>query len=142
MDPSAVVAGFGVGVIVGLTGVGGGSLMTPLLIRVFKLSPAVAIGTDLWFAALTKAGGAVAHHRLGHVDRRITGLLLAGSLPASVLTIAAMHFTGMSSGWSSALTLALGIALVLTALTVAFKPAWTRVALRLEQHLPHRHVPP
>ena len=64
------LSGFAVGAIVGLTGVGGGSLMTPLLIGVFKLNPAVAIGTDLWFAALTKTGGAVAHHRHGHVDSR------------------------------------------------------------------------
>ena len=53
MDLLAVLAGFGVGAIVGMTGVGGGSLMTPLLMGVFKLNPAVAIGTDLWFAAIT-----------------------------------------------------------------------------------------
>ena len=83
MDPIAVVSGFGVGAIVGMTGVGGGSLMTPLLIGVFKLNPALAIGTDLWFAALTKTGGAVAHARHGHVDWRITRLLLTGSIPAA-----------------------------------------------------------
>jgi uncharacterized membrane protein YfcA len=71
MDPIAILSGFAVGAIVGMTGVGGGSLMTPLLIGVFKLNPAVAIGTDLWFAALTKTGGALAHHasrprRLAH----------------------------------------------------------------------------
>jgi len=71
MDWIAVIAGFAVGTVVGLTGVGGGSLMTPLLIGVFRLNPAVAIGTDLWFAALAKTGGAVAHHRHGHVDRGI-----------------------------------------------------------------------
>ena len=53
MDWMAVLSGFGVGAIVGMTGVGGGSLMTPLLMGVFKLHPAVAIGTDLWFAAVT-----------------------------------------------------------------------------------------
>ena len=57
MDWTAIISGFGIGAIVGMTGVGGGSLMTPLLISVFKLSPAVAIGTDLWFAAVTKSGG-------------------------------------------------------------------------------------
>ena len=58
MDWMAIASGFGVGAIVGMTGVGGGSLMTPLLMGVFKLNPAVAIGTDLWFAAVTKSGGA------------------------------------------------------------------------------------
>ena len=57
MDLLAVLSGFGVGAIVGMTGVGGGSLMTPLLMGVFGLAPAVAIGTDLWFAGLTKVGG-------------------------------------------------------------------------------------
>jgi uncharacterized membrane protein YfcA len=132
MDWIAVGAGFGVGAIVGMTGVGGGSLMTPLLLSVFKLHPAVAIGTDLWFAALTKMSGSVAHHRHGNVDYRITTLLLAGSIPASIATIAAMHFTGVTKAWSSALTLSLGIALLLTAVTVAYRQAWAAVGLRLE----------
>lgn len=136
MDVWAVLSGFGVGAIVGLTGVGGGSLMTPLLIGMFRLSPAVAIGTDLWFAAITKSGGAAAHHRHGHVDYRITALLLAGSLPAAVGTIALMHLTGLTKGWASALSFALGIALLLTAITVAYKPVWHRVGLRLEPWLP------
>ena len=138
MDWTAILSGFGIGVIVGLTGVGGGSLMTPLLIGVFKLNPAVAIGTDLWFAAITKSGGAWAHHRHGHVDYRITGLLLAGSLPMSLLTIALMHATGVSKGWFSTITLVLGIALLLTAVTVAYRSAWHRVGLRLERWLPAR----
>jgi uncharacterized membrane protein YfcA len=136
MDLIAIISGFGIGAIVGMTGVGGGSLMTPLLIGVFKLNPAVAIGTDLWFAAATKSGGAWAHHRHGHVDYRITGLLLAGSIPASIVTIALMHYTGISKGWASALTFSLGIALLLTAVTVAYKAVWLRVALRLERWLP------
>ena len=70
MDLIAVVSGFGVGAIVGMTGVGGGSLMTPLLLSVFKLHPAVAIGTDLWFAAITKMAGSASHHRgLCRVER-------------------------------------------------------------------------
>jgi len=136
MDLIAIISGFGIGAIVGMTGVGGGSLMTPLLIGVFKLNPAVAIGTDLWFAAATKSGGAWAHHRHGHVDYRITGLLLAGSIPASIATIALMHYTGITKGWASALTFSLGIALLLTAVTVAYKAVWLRVALRLERWLP------
>jgi uncharacterized protein len=135
MDGWAALAGLGVGIIVGLTGVGGGSLMTPLLIGLFKLNPAVAIGTDLCFAAITKSGGAVAHQRHGHVDHRITALLLAGSIPAALVTLAWLHFSGTAKGSSAALTTALGIALLLTAVTVAYKPAWHRVGLRLEPWL-------
>jgi uncharacterized membrane protein YfcA len=141
MDWIAIASGFGVGAIVGITGVGGGSLMTPLLLTVFKLNPAVAIGTDLWFAALTKASGAVAHHRHGNVDRRITGLLLAGSIPASLVMIGLMHWTGVTRGWSNALTVALGIALLLTAVTVAYRQAWHAVALRLQRWLPEHRKP-
>lgn len=136
MDWLAIISGFGIGAIVGMTGVGGGSLMTPLLIGVFKLNPAVAIGTDLWFAAITKSGGAWAHHRHGHVDYRITGLMLAGSIPASLATVALMHYTGVTKGWASALTFALGIALLLTAVTIAYRSAWQALGLRLERWLP------
>jgi uncharacterized membrane protein YfcA len=136
MDGWAILSGFAVGAIVGMTGVGGGSLMTPLLIGVFKLHPAVAIGTDLWFAAVTKTSGAVAHHRHGHVDRRITLLLLAGSIPAALATVALMHLTGLTKCWASALTFSLGIALLLTAVTVAYRKAWHAVGLRLERWLP------
>ena len=138
MDFLAVLSGFAVGAIVGMTGVGGGSLMTPLLMGVFKLNPAVAIGTDLWFAAITKSGGAWAHHRHGHVDYRITKLLLLGSVPATLATIALMHFTGITKGWSHALTFSLGIALLLTALSVAYRQAWNKLGLKLERWLPER----
>src|SRR6478672_8153874 len=124
MDFIAILSGFGVGAIVGLTGVGGGSLMTPLLLSVFRLHPAVAIGTDLWFAAITKIAGSASHHQAGHVQWRITGLLLAGSIPASLATIALMHLTGVTKGWAAALTFSLGIALLLTAVTVAYKKFW------------------
>ena len=138
MDWLAVISGFGVGAIVGITGVGGGSLMTPLLISVFKLNPAVAIGTDLWFAAVTKSGGAWAHHRLGHVAYRSAGLMRAGSIPASLATVALMHLSGITRGWAETLTFSLGIALLLTAITVAFKHRWHALGLRLEAWLPAR----
>jgi len=116
MDPLAVLSGFGVGAIVGMTGVGGGSLMTPLLLGVFGLSPAVAIGTDLWFAGITKASGSLAHHRLGHIDHRVTRLLLSGSLPSTVLTIVLMHVTGISTAWSGTLAVALGVLVSLSSI--------------------------
>lgn len=137
----AVLSGFGVGAIVGMTGVGGGSLMTPLLLSMFKLDAAVAIGTDLWFAAITKTSGAVAHQRHGHVDYRILFLLLAGSIPAAVATLAMMHFTGITKGWASTLTFSLGIALLLTAVTVAFKEVWHSVGLKLERWIPENRKP-
>jgi uncharacterized protein len=141
MDSIAILAGFAVGAIVGMTGVGGGSLMTPLLIGVFKLNPALAIGTDLWFAAITKTGGAVAHARHGHVDWAITRRLLVGSLPAAVATIALMHWTGVTKGWASALTFSLGIALLLTAVVVFYRQAWTAMGLKLERWLSESHKP-
>ncbi|MCR5882750.1 sulfite exporter TauE/SafE family protein [Rhizobacter sp. J219] len=141
MDFLAILSGFGVGAIVGLTGVGGGSLMTPLLMTVFKLNPAVAIGTDLWFAAITKTSGSIAHHRHGHVDYKILWRLLAGSIPAAIGTLALMHFTGITKGWASALTFTLGIALLLTAVTVAYKAAWHRLGLKLERWLPESRKP-
>ena len=140
MDFLAVLSGFGVGAIVGMTGVGGGSLMTPLLMGAFGLAPAVAIGTDLWFAAITKSGGSWVHHRLGHVDYRVTGLLLAGSMPTTVATIALMHYTGITKGWASALTVALGVALLLTAVAVAYRRVWLKVGLQLERWLPPQRL--
>jgi uncharacterized protein len=142
MDLIAIVSGFGIGAIVGMTGVGGGSLMTPLLLSVFKLNPAVAIGTDLWFACITKVAGSASHHMSGHVNWRITALLLAGSIPASLATVALMHQTGITKGWASALTFSLGIALLLTAVTVAYKQAWHAVGLRLEAWLPEKRKLP
>ncbi len=137
----AIASGFGVGAIVGLTGVGGGSLMTPLLLTVFKLNPAVAIGTDLWFAAITKTAGSISHHRSGHVNWRITALLLAGSIPAAMATIALMHFSGATTAWTSALTFSLGIALLITAVTVTFKHVWHSVGLQLERWIPESRKP-
>ena len=141
MDWIAVVSGFGVGAIIGLTGVGGGSLMTPLLLSVFRLHPAVAIGTDLWFAAITKTAGSMSHHQAGHVQWRITAWLLAGSIPGSLATIGLMHLTGVTKGWAAALTFSLGIALLLTAVTVAYKKVWHSLGLRLERWIPENRKP-
>jgi hypothetical protein len=141
MNWIAILSGFGVGAIVGLTGVGGGSLMTPLLLTVFRLNPAVAIGTDLWFACITKVAGSASHHKAGHVEWRITALLLASSIPASLATVALMHLTGLTKGWASALTFSLGIALLLTAVTVAYRQVWHAVGLRLERWIPASRKP-
>ena len=83
MDWLYTLSGFAVGAIVGLTGVGGGSLMTPLLVLLFGVHPATAVGTDLLYAALTKAGGTVVHGQKGHIDWQIVKRLAAGSIPAA-----------------------------------------------------------
>lgn len=115
------VSGFAVGAIVGLTGVGGGSLMTPLLVIIFGVHPATAVGTDLLYAALTKAGGTVAHSRKKHIDWQITARLAAGSIPAAALTIAVLSF--LPDGHQSigiVVSHGLGFALLLTAVAILF----------------------
>ena len=87
MEPGYTVAGFIVGFIVGMTGVGGGSLMTPILVLFFSLKPAVAVGTDLLYAAITKSGGIIVHHRRGTIEWRVVGLLAAGSIPATLIAV-------------------------------------------------------
>src|SRR5574337_1234231 len=84
MDWLNTLAGFGVGVMVGMTGVGGGALMTPILVLLFGVAPAAAVGTDLWFAAITKLAGGFVHHRRGSVDWQVLKRLCLGSLPASI----------------------------------------------------------
>ncbi|GAC1409922.1 MAG: sulfite exporter TauE/SafE family protein [Burkholderiaceae bacterium] len=91
---SYVVCGFGVGVLVGLTGVGGGSLMTPLLTLVFGVAPSVAVGTDLAFASITKVGGASAHRYGGTVHWDIVRRLCMGALPSAMLAVCALGSLG------------------------------------------------
>src|SRR3954469_12555700 len=86
MDLLHGIAGLLVGLIVGMTGVGGGSLMAPALILLFGVAPTTAVGTDLWFAAITKAVGGTIHHRTGGADLAIVRRLCYGSLPASMVT--------------------------------------------------------
>ena len=119
MDWMYTLSGFVVGAIVGLTGVGGGSLMTPLLVLLFGIHPATAVGTDLLYAAITKAGGTVVHARKGHVDWRITRLLASGSIPAALLTIWALSLLPKQSATvSHIISFSLGIALLLTAAAI------------------------
>src|SRR5712675_186052 len=95
IDPGFAISGFCVGALVGMTGVGGGSLMTPLLILLFGIHPATAVGTDLLYAAVTKTGGTFVHGAYRTIDWQIVGWLAAGSLPATCLTIAAMSRTDL-----------------------------------------------
>src|SRR6185503_10393146 len=90
IDFSYSVAGFAVGAIVGLTGVGGGSLMTPLLVLGFGVPAVTAVGTDLLYAGFTKVGGAVSHGLKGNVDWRVTATLAAGSVPGTLAALWAL----------------------------------------------------
>jgi len=112
-------SGFAVGAIVGMTGVGGGSLMTPLLVLLFGVAPATAVGTDLLYAALTKTGGVVVHQRRRHVRWDIVGRLAAGSLPGALLTIVVLDVSAIDRAMLTRIvTQSLGAALILTALAV------------------------
>jgi len=122
MDWLSTVSGFSVGLIIGLTGVGGGSLMTPLLVLGFGVAPVTAVGTDLIFAALTKAGGAWAHARRSNVDWSVVAWLAAGSVPASAATLLLLHlFVPHPDELSAIVSVALGIALILTACALVFR---------------------
>jgi uncharacterized protein len=110
-------SGFAVGLLVGITGVGGGSLMTPLLVFLFGFKPAVAVGTDLLYAAITKTAGVFVHHgKHKSVDWKIVGFLSLGSLPFAGITLYVLkHLMAVDKDVTGMITFTLGIALLLTA---------------------------
>lgn len=140
MDFGYIVSGFMVGVLVGVTGVGGGSLMTPLLVFLFGFKPAVAVGTDLLFAAITKTGGVLVHHgNHKSVDWRIVRLLASGSLPAALATLYVLnHFAKIGKDITHTITFALGVALILTAIALFFRAYVQRAGRSTEDHQPGR----
>jgi uncharacterized membrane protein YfcA len=131
MELGYALAGLLVGFIVGLTGVGGGSLMTPLLIMVFGISPATAVGTDLLYASLTKATGVWVHARRGNVEWKLVGWMSAGSIPAALIALLCLHFIGVDSKPVGGLiTGSLGVALILTALAILFREQLQKLGQR------------
>jgi uncharacterized protein len=121
-DLAFIFAGFVVGFIVGLTGVGGGSLMTPLLIFGFGIKPYLAVGTDLLFAAFTKLGGSINLARSKVIDWGIVASLAAGSVPASLVTLWVLHTLGPADpAVQKLMTTTLGFALLLTAAATLVK---------------------
>lgn len=117
-----IVAGFVVGLLVGLTGVGGGSLMTPILLIFFNVKAAVAVGTDLLYASITKSVGIFAHGKLGNIDWQIVRQLAYGSIPASIITVLYLRELDIASDHAvSSIKFWLGIALLLTSLSVLFR---------------------
>ena len=116
------LSGFLVGALVGLTGVGGGSLMTPLLVLLFGVAPSTAVGTDLLYAAITKSGGAVVHGLRRTIDWRIVLRLATGSVPATAATILILSRTGVGGPTHhSLISTSLGIGLLLTAIAIVFR---------------------
>jgi uncharacterized protein len=117
-----MLSGFGVGFLVGMTGVGGGSLMTPLLILLFGVHPTTAVGSDLLYAAATKTGGTLVHGLTRTIDWRVVSRLAAGSVPATAVTLLALarlETTGIAAG--SLITWALSGGLFLTAIALIFR---------------------
>jgi len=124
IDPVFAISGLAVGLLVGITGVGGGSLMTPLLVLVFGVHPATAVGTDLLYAGITKISGGAVHAYHGSVDWRITRRLAYGSVPAALLSLLLLAHLGSSSKASGGIiSTTLGIALIMTAITLIFRKA-------------------
>jgi len=122
LDFPHAVAGLLVGFMVGLTGVGGGSLMTPLLVLMFGVAPQTAVGTDLLFAAATKTVGMGIHHRRDTIDWKIMRRLATGSIPAAVLTLIALNsFVHIGKNTSGIIVTVLGILLLVTALGILFQ---------------------
>ncbi len=141
MDAAYPLAGLVVGFLVGLTGVGGGALMTPLLILVFGVTPSTAVGTDLLYAGITKSGGVAVHRSQGTVDWPIALRLMCGSLPAAGLTLVCLR-TGLitTSHLDTLISGLLGAALMLTALVLLLKKYLRSLAGR-RQSSNHQSVP-
>src|ERR1700744_670215 len=119
VDPRFMISGFFVGLLIGQTGMGGGSLMTPILVLFFAVHPPTAVGTDLLYASATKTAGTLVHGLNRTVDWRIVARLASGSVPATVVTLAAISLFDMSGPQSGRIIgLVLGVMLLLTALSL------------------------
>ena len=136
MDPLVIVFGFGVGILVGLTGIGGGSLMTPLLVIFAGVQPVVAIGTDLAYGAVTKTVGGWRHWRKGTVDFGVSAWLAVGSLPGSLIgvyTVNRLH-DAHGDGFDDTLLLIIAGALLVVAVSVLFRALFLRRLVARERH--------
>jgi uncharacterized membrane protein YfcA len=122
MTLTYVISGFAVGLLVGLTGVGGGSLMTPLLTLLFGINPAVAVGTDLAFASITKSAGTLAHRIRNTVHWEIVRRLCAGALPAAVLaTLGLKYFGALDQHIGQIIRYTIAFSVLLTAIAIIFR---------------------
>ena len=121
MELAYSFAGLVVGFIIGLTGIGGGALMTPILIVVFGIPPAIAVSTDLLYAAVTKCGGIWAYSKNKLIEWKIVGLLLLGSVPSGLITINYLGELGSIDQLESLINITLGVSLTLTSIAVFFR---------------------
>ncbi|GGX31848.1 sulfite exporter TauE/SafE family protein [Undibacterium squillarum] len=122
MTVTYVISGFAVGLLVGLTGVGGGSLMTPLLTLLFGVSPSVAVGTDLAFASITKSAGTLTHRLRNTVEWRVVRLLCIGALPAALLaTLALKELGAVSKEIGQIIRYCIAISVLLTVVAILFR---------------------
>src|SRR5690349_2662901 len=124
MDVTLALAGFGVGIVVGLTGMGGGALMTPILVLVFGVPPVAAVSSDLAASAVMKPFGGFVHARRGTVNWALVAWLCAGSVPSAFLGVLLLRLLGNDTQVQGAIRTALGVALVLAAAGLVVK-AWT-----------------
>lgn len=137
MDWAYTVAGLAVGFVVGLTGMGGGSLMTPLLVLLFGVPPAVAVGTDLVYASITKTGGAWIHHRKQTIDWKLVSWLAIGSVPTAAATAAVLIYLNLDTiNLAKLINNVLGVALLLTAAAILLHKPLRRLA---GERLPDHH---
>ncbi|MCA1247787.1 sulfite exporter TauE/SafE family protein [Massilia sp. MS-15] len=122
MSTTYIFAGFAVGLLVGMTGVGGGSLMTPLLTLLFGVSPAVAVGTDLAFASITKGAGTITHRFNRTVQWPIVGRLCLGALPAALAaTLALKYVGGLDEEIGGLIRYSIAVSVMLTVLALLFR---------------------
>src|ERR1700677_1529911 len=136
-----MLSGFFVGLLIGQTGMGGGSLMTPILVLFFGVHPATAVGTDLLYASATKTAGTLVHGLNHTVDWRIVLRLGSGSVPATIVTLAAISqfdITGPTSG--RIITLVLGVMLLLTALSLIFRRRFLAIVGPVLERVPARQA--
>jgi len=140
INPLYPLSGFAVGMLVGLTGVGGGSLMTPVLVLLFGIHPATAVGTDLLYASVTKTAGTVVHGLSDTVDWRVVGRLISGSIPATALTVFLLHFLGAPEGVARLVSVVLAAALTLTAVCLMLRKYILAFAASRFGELPARRV--
>src|ERR671929_1113075 len=123
MDPVMTLAGLGVGIVVGMTGMGGGALMTPLLVLLFGVPPVAAVSSDLAASAVMKPFGGWVHARRGTVNWALVGWLCAGSVPAAFLGVLLLRLLGDDAALQQTIKVALGVALLLAAGGLLLK-AW------------------
>jgi len=133
-----IFSGALVGLLVGLTGVGGGSLMTPILTLIFGVAPTTAVGTDLAFAAITKGIGTAAHRLHGNVKWDIVGLLCAGSLTTATASILVLKQLGpISKDWVHFITFSIGVSVLLTALSLTVRTRILEWVKKNPKKMPH-----